>query len=432
MIGPRKISALTAISIVIANMIGTGVFTTLGFQVKEIASPFIILCIWILGGIVALSGALSYAELGAIFQRSGGEYLFLSKIYHPMMGFLAGFLSVTVGFAAPSAATAMALGKYFHYVFPMIPPLWISCCVAILVYALHLRSLRWESIFQNFFILVEILLILFFIVSGIEHIERPTLDFLLKPEDLAVFFSPPFALCFIYTMYSYSGWNAAAYIAGEIENPKKNIPLALILGSTIVVIIYTFLNAVFIFSVPRDQISGQIEVGAIVARKIFGEWGSRFAGFLIGVSLVSSLSAMAWTGPRVAAAIGEDYPFFRILSKRSKEGVPYVGLLLQALIMFCLLFSSSFAKIITYVEFALGLSTVVTVLGVIVLRLKAPELKRFYSTWGYPLTPLLYIIIESIILLQVFRQRPVESLLGLSTFLVGAIVYFFSTKSPSK
>ncbi|WP_134440716.1 APC family permease, partial [Methylacidiphilum caldifontis] len=246
--------------------------------------------------------------------------------------------------------------------------------------------------------------------------------------DFSVFFSPPFALCFIYTLYSYSGWNAAAYIAGEIKNPKKNIPLSLILGTTVVMIIYSLLNALFVFSVPKEQISGQIEVGAIVARQIFGNWGSRFAGFLIGISLLSSLSAMAWTGPRVAAAIGEDYPIFKILSKRSSKGVPYMGLILQALIMFSLLLSSSFARIITYVEFSLGLSTVLTVAGVIVLRFKEPTLKRFYSTWGYPFTPLLYVIVESVILLQVFRQRPIESLLGLSTFALGIIVYFFSVK----
>ncbi|QSR88645.1 amino acid permease [Methylacidiphilum caldifontis] len=428
MIGFKKISPLTAFSIVVANMIGTGVFTTVGFQIKEISSPFVILSIWVMGGIIALSGALCYAELGAIFQRSGGEYLFLSKIYHPIIGFLAGWLSVTVGFAAPSAATAMAMGKYFSYVFPGIPPLWISLFLSIFVYVFHLLSVRWESIFQNIFIVIEMGLILFFIFYGFGHIDVEKVNLLPQAGDFSVFFSPPFALCFIYTLYSYSGWNAAAYIAGEIKNPKKNIPLSLILGTTVVMIIYSLLNALFVFSVPKEQISGQIEVGAIVARQIFGNWGSRFAGFLIGISLLSSLSAMAWTGPRVAAAIGEDYPIFKILSKRSSKGVPYMGLILQALIMFSLLLSSSFARIITYVEFSLGLSTVLTVAGVIVLRFKEPTLKRFYSTWGYPFTPLLYVIVESVILLQVFRQRPIESLLGLSTFALGIIVYFFSVK----
>ncbi|WP_048810236.1 APC family permease [Candidatus Methylacidiphilum infernorum] len=428
MIGFKKISPLTAFSIVVANMIGTGVFTTVGFQIKEISSAFVILCIWIMGGIIALSGALCYAELGARFKRSGGEYIFLSKIYHPLLGFLAGWLSVTIGFAAPSAATAMALGKYFSYVFPTIPPLWISLFLSAFVYVFHLRSVSWESIFQNIFIVIEIGLIFFFIFNGIGHMDLRAADLLPKPAELSVFFSPPFALCFIYTMYSYSGWNAAAYIAGEIENPKKNIPLSLILGTTVVMIIYTLLNGIFVFSVPREQISGQIEVGAIVAKQIFGDWGSRFAGFLIGICLLSSLSAMAWIGPRVAAAIGEDYPVFRILSKRSSDGVPYVGLMLQGLIMFCLLLSSSFARIITYVEFSLGLSTVLTVLGVIVLRVKEPLAKGFYSTWGYPFTPLLYVIVESIVLLQVFRQRPIESLLGLSTFGVGVVVYFFSKR----
>src|SRR5436853_1050282 len=226
----RTVGFFTACGIVIANIIGTGVFTSLGFQVVDLKSGFALIMLWIVGGIAALCGALCYGELSAALPRSGGEYHFLSEIYHPALGFMAGFVSATVGFAAPIALAAMAFGKYFVGVFGVGSPVLLSFIVVWVVTAFHLGNLQVGSVFQNLSTLVKLLLITAFVAAGFFVESKQPISFLPAPGDTIMIFGAPFAVALGYVMYSYCGWNAAAYISGEIKQPEKNVPRSLLVG----------------------------------------------------------------------------------------------------------------------------------------------------------------------------------------------------------
>src|SRR5256884_8595031 len=274
----RTVGFYTACGIVIANIIGTGVFTSLGFQLADIQSGFALVMLWIVGGIAALCGALCYGELSAALPRSGGEYHFLSKIYHPALGFMAGFVSATVGFAAPIALAAMAFGKYFHGVFNFGSPLALSFVLVWIVAVFHFGNLRLGSVFQNLWTIVKLLLIAALIGAGLLVEPKQPLTFLPQASDTMSIFSGAFAVALVYVMYSYSGWNASSYIIGEVRNPERNVPRSLLIGTIIVMVAYVLLNAVFLATTPQNEMSGQLEVGLISGRHIFGDNGGRIVG----------------------------------------------------------------------------------------------------------------------------------------------------------
>jgi APA family basic amino acid/polyamine antiporter len=428
----RTIGFFTACAIVIANIIGTGVFTSLGFQLTDIHSGFALLMLWIVGGIAALCGALCYGELSAALPRSGGEYHFLSRIYHPAVGFMAGIVSATVGFAAPIALAAMAFGKYFQGVFGFGSPMLLSFAVVWLVALVHLGNLRLGSVFQNSWTLVKLLLIAVLIGAGFLVDPKQPISFLPEPGDTMSIFGAPFAIALVYVMYSYSGWNAAAYITGEIKRPEKNVPRSLLFGTLVVMVTYTALNAVFLMTTPAQELKGQLEVGLIAGTHIFGHDGGRIVGGIICVGLISAISSMTWIGPRVTMSMGEDNPLIRLLAKKNRGGVPANAILLQLLLVNLLLLTRSFEQVVIYIQFALLLCALLTVLGVIVLRQTRPELPRPYKVWAYPLPPLLFAIITVWMMIYLLRSNPVESLAGLATMLVGLLLYVLTGKRLHK
>ena len=253
--GFRKVGLITCTALALANMIGTGVFTSLGFQVPAIPSPFLILLVWALGGVVALCGALSYAELSAALPRSGGEYNFLSAIYHPAVGFMGGFISVTVGFSAPIALSAMALGKYMTAALPGIPAALVSVVAVVLLAAAHSLTVRASGNFQVVITSLKVGLITAFI--GLGFLLRGPFLFAPREGDFSLILGGPFAVSLMFVLYSYSGWNAAAYIIGEVREPQRTVPAALLLATVIVTILYVFLNAAFLASGPMDSFSGK-------------------------------------------------------------------------------------------------------------------------------------------------------------------------------
>ncbi|MBW4683183.1 MAG: amino acid permease [Microcoleus vaginatus WJT46-NPBG5] len=425
----RLISLFTAISIVVANMIGTGVFTSLGFQAADIKSGFALLCLWVIGGVFALCGALSYSELGAAMPRSGGEFHYLSKIYHPAIGFLSGWVSVTVGFAAPIAAAAMALGQYLSKVSPIFNPLLVASLTVIGVSIIHTSDRKLGSYFQNVFTVLKVLLIVFLVVSGLFIAQPQDINFLPAPGDMNVILSSPFAISLVFVMYSYSGWNASTYIASEVAEPEKNVPRSLIAGTLIVLVLYLLINFTFLYTAPIDELAGQLEVGYISATRIFGVSGGKIMSLLISFGLISSISSMVWAGPRVTQVIGEDIPFFKVLASTNKNGVPYHAILLQLSIVLVLVITSSFETVLTYLGFTLTLSSFITVLGVFVHRMKFPDAPRPYKTWGYPVTPLIFLGISAWMLIYILIDKPQESVAGLMTILVGLLVYFFVSKN---
>jgi APA family basic amino acid/polyamine antiporter len=428
----RTIGFVTACSIVIANIIGTGIFTSLGFQLNDIQSGFALLMLWVIGGIAALCGALCYGELAAAFPRSGGEYHFLSKIYHPALGFMAGFVSATVGFAAPVALAAMAFGHYFNGVFGVGSPVLLSFLIVWIVTGFHLRNLRVGSAFQNVSTLVKLLLIVALIGAGFFVQSRQPIIFLPAPGDKASILSGAFAVALVYVMYSYSGWNASAYISSEIKRPEKNVPRSLLAGTGVVIVIYVLLNAIFLATTPAEELKGQLEVALIAGKHIFGENGGRFAVAIICLGLVAAISSMTWIGPRVTMSMGEDHWLLRWLGGKNEHGIPINAVLLQLLFVNLLLLTQRFEDVVRYTQFSLLLCSLLTVLGVIVLRFTNPEITRPYRVWLYPIPPVVFSIITIWMMFYLLRSHTAESLAGLATALLGLLFYFCAQKRPDR
>jgi len=427
----RTVGFFTACGIVIANIIGTGVFTSLGFQVADIHSGFALLMLWIVGGIAALCGALCYGELSAALPRSGGEYHFLSEIYHPALGFMAGFISATVGFAAPIALAAMAFGKYFHGVFNFGSPILLSFVTVWIVALFHFGNLRLGSTFQNVWTLVKLLLIAALIGAGLLIEEKQPITFLPHAADTMAIFSGAFAVALVYVMYSYSGWNASSYIIGEVKNPERNVPRSLLVGTTIVMAAYVLLNAVFLATAPQDEMRGQLEVGLIAGKHIFGENGGRIVGAVICLGLISAISSMTWIGPRVTMSMGEDHWLLRFLGRKNAEGVPANAVLVQLLIVNLLLLTRSFELVVIYIQFALLLCSLLTVIGVVVLRMARPEIARPYRVWLYPIPPIVFAAITVWMMVYLLRSKTTESIAGLGTAIAGFLLYFCARRRVS-
>src|SRR5437016_9338378 len=424
----RTVGFVTACSIVIANIIGTGIFTSLGLQLNDIQSGFALLMLWVVGGIAALCGALCYGELAAALPRSGGEYHFLSKIYHPALGFMAGFVSATVGFAAPIALAAMAFGQYFNGVFSVGPPVVLSFVVVWIVTVFHVGNLRIGSAFQNVSTLVKLLLIGALIGAGFSVPSKQPISFLPAPGDKAAILSGAFAVALGYVMYSYSGWNASAYISSEIKRPEKNVPRSLVAGTGVVIVIYVLLNGVFLATTSAEELKGQLEVALIAGKHIFGESGGRFAGGVICLGLVAAISSMTWIGPRVTMSMGEDHWLLRLLGRKNENGIPTNAILVQLLIVNLLLLTQSFQDVVRYTQFSLLLCSLFAVLGVMVLRETRPQIARPYRVWAYPLPPIIFSVITIWMMVYLLRWKTIESLAGLATAIAGFLLYFCAGK----
>jgi len=427
----RTVGFLTACGIVIANIIGTGVFTSLGFQVADIQSGFALLMLWIVGGIAALCGALCYGELSAALPRSGGEYHFLSEIYHPAIGFMAGFISATVGFAAPIALAAMAFGKYFHGVFNSGAPILLSFLLVWIVALFHFGNLRLGSAFQNLWTVVKLLLIAALIGAGLLIDEKQPITFFPHAADTMSIFSGAFAVALVYVMYSYSGWNASSYIIGEVKNPEHNVPRSLLVGTIIVMVAYVLLNAVFLATTPQNEMRGQLEVGLIAGKHIFGENGGRIVGAVICLGLISAISSMTWIGPRVTMSVGEDHWLLRFLGRKNAEGVPATAVIVQLLIVNLLLLTHSFELVVVYIQFALLICSLLTVIGVVVLRRARPEIARPYRVWLYPAPPIIFAAITIWMMIFLLHSKTTESVAGLGTAIAGFLLYFCAGKRVS-
>jgi basic amino acid/polyamine antiporter, APA family len=427
----RTVGFFTACGIVIANIIGTGVFTSLGFQVADIQSGFALLMLWIVGGIAALCGALCYGELSAALPRSGGEYHFLSEIYHPAVGFMAGFISATVGFAAPIALAAMAFGKYFRGVFDFGSPVLLSFVLVWMVALFHFGNLRLGSAFQNLWTIVKLLLVGVLIGAGLLIEEKQPITFFPHAADTMSIFSGAFAVALVYVMYSYSGWNASSYIIGEVKNPERNVPRSLLAGTIIVIVAYVLLNAVFLATTPEVEMRGQLEVGLIAGKHIFGNNGGRIVGAMICLGLISAVSSMTWIGPRVTMSMGEDHWLLRFLGRKNTGGVPANAVLVQLLIVNLLLLTRSFELVVVYIQFALLLCSLLTVIGVIVLRASRPNVSRPYRVWLYPLPPLLFAGITIWMMIYLLISKTTESVAGMVTAIIGFLLYFCAGKRVS-
>lgn len=420
----RKIGWVTATALVIANMIGTGAFTSLGFQLQQTSNTWSILIIWTLGGIIALSGAFSYAELGAYFKRSGGEYHYLSELFHPLVGYLSGWVSLTVGFAAPIALAAMAMSNYLEALIGMDTRIFATLVIGTIT-LVHTFNIRYSSIFQNYATLFKVLIILIFIIAG----------FIFSSSDHAFdwsdswqleLLSPAFAVSLIFVTYSYTGWNAAVYILDEIRDIRRNLPRALISGTLVVLVLYVLLQLVFLKHGSLVQLQGEVEVGSVAAINLFGNTGGYIVSIAIAIFLVSSISAMIWVGPRVTHVMSEDYRLWRLLISRNKQNIPVRAIWFQSGLSLVMIWTGTFEQVLIYCGFILLLFSALAVSGTFVMRVK--RLKLPYRNPTHPWLPAIFLIASAWILVFLIGEKPMESLLGLFNLVLGLLTFYISKK----
>jgi len=414
----RQLGLATATALVVANMIGTGVFTTSGFLLADLRSPWIVLAAWTVGGVIATLGALSYGALARRIPESGGEYLFLSRTLHPAAGYLAGWVSLLVGFSAPLAAAAFAFGDYSkHWLTAWSPKVSGTLLLAVFTF-LHAADVRRGAWVQNVAVLLKVALIVLFVGFAAAQLETPARtasgDFPLAA----------FGVSLVWISFSYSGWNAAIYIGGEVHDPERNLPRSLLWGAVMVMIIYLALNAVFVFSAPVEALAGKLAIGRIAGEHLGGPLLANAVTALVALTLVSSVSSMVMAGPRVYARMAEDGYLPRWL--RTEEGPPRPAIYLQCGLALLLLWTATFESLLTYIGFTLGLSTAATVLGLVRLRLREGV---NFRVPGWPWVPALFLL--SVLGMTAFSiaRRPVESLLGLATIGIGLLAWWFGRNS---
>ena len=415
--------------LVIANMIGTGVFTSLGYQLLDIRSAPVILLLWTLGGVIALCGALCYAELGAALPRSGGEYNFVGRIYHPAAGFVSGWISITVGFSAPTAAVAIAAAKYAQSVWLGLSETAFAAALVLLTGAIHLGSRRGSAFFQQVVTGIKVLVIVALVAAV--WITLPSwqpLRWTPTLEDLPLIGSGGFAIALIYVNYAYTGWNAATYIGGEFDNPGRVLPKALIIATSSVMLLYLLLHVMFLSAAPMDAMAGRIEIGYVVVEYSFGVSAAKVIGVILSLLLVSTISAMLLAGPRALYVIGRDFSAFRWLGQENRYSVPANAVVLQIALTLLLIVTSTFDSIIIFSGAILALNSLVTVLGVWVLRMREPDLPRPFKVPLYPLPLIIFAALSLWTLVHLIGQRPVEGAMALGLIVLGLVFYAVSRK----
>jgi APA family basic amino acid/polyamine antiporter len=419
------------ITLVIANMSGTGVFTSLGYQVGSIPSGFAILVLWAIGGVVALSGAFTYAEISTTLQKSGGEYHYLGKIFHPALGFISGWMSLLVGFAGAISAVALAIGEYSHTLLGVSNKL-IAIFAIVLVSTVHWFGVKTGGAVQNFLTSMKLLLILFFCIAPFFVADeiKSGISFWPQAGDTDLILSASFAVSLVFVVYAYTGWNAAAYIAGNLENPSKNLPRSLIIGTLTVTIVYLALNAMFLYSASFSELNGKNDIGNVVAYKLFGDKIGLAFSSVFSIALLSTLSAMTIAGPRVLEAMGDDYPKLKTFATTNRFDMPYLAILTQAGWAIFLVLVSSFKEIIQYISVSLSIFSMATVLGIFILRRKHSAEKRVYSVPFYPLPPIIFSVCTCWMIYYVTKNDPWIILYSMATMVPGLIIYFAISKKP--
>jgi APA family basic amino acid/polyamine antiporter len=435
----RRLGLFSATNLVVANMIGTGVFTTSGFILERLGDPWSLLLCWLAGGALALAGALCYGELGANLPRAGGEYVFLRQSLGPAWGFLAGWVSLVVGFSAPIAASAIALAAYLLpalgletawrwelaagglTLLRLSPQAMVAVGAIAALSLVHGAGLVLGARVQNSLTLLKLVVLAAFLAGGFWW-GRGSWGHLAAGPALGGALSGEFAVALIFVSFAYSGWNAAAYLGGEITDPARNIPRALVMGAGLVTALYLAINLLYLYALPPGELAGVLEVGAAAAAALFGPAAGAWFSLAIALGLLSVLSAMIVAGPRVYYAMAADGLFLRSLARVSRRGTPAASIGCQAAIAVLMVLTASFDALLIYIGFTLSLFAALTVAGLMVLRRRG-RLTAAYRTPGYPLTPVAFILASLWIVVHSLATSPAAPLFGLATMALGLGVY---------
>jgi APA family basic amino acid/polyamine antiporter len=434
----RKIGPFTATSIVVANIIGAGIFTTTGYVAGMLPNGAWVIGCWIFGGLIAVSGALCYAELATRMPEVGGEYVYLKKLYHPALGFLTGWTSLFAGFSAPIAASALGFAGYmFNGLQNRLPALsdaevlfYKKTSAILIILALtgvHYLGIRLGSVVQNLLTGVKIAIVLGLASSGLVLARWSGSAMTLNGGGSPGSFALGTAMMLV--MFAYSGWNATAYVAGELKDPRRTLPLSLLTGTGIVIVLYLAVNLFILQAVPYQKLRGMEEVVKQASVLAFGSWIGNLLGLLTGLALLSSLSAYIILGPRVYYAMAKDRLFPPLASRlHPRYGVPGISILIQGVIAVLMVVLGTIEQIAYYVGFALGVFPWLAVAGIYVARKNGIGEISAAKVWGYPLVPAFYLLSSLALMIVAFANRPFASAVALATIALGVPCYFLWVK----
>jgi basic amino acid/polyamine antiporter, APA family len=438
----RGLSAWDGALLTIGSVVGTGIFITTGDIARVLPSAGWIMAVWLVGGLLTLAGALTYAELGALYPRAGGLYHFLKEAYSPLWGFLYGWASFLVIMSGGIAALAVGFGEYLGSFFPFFStrnvlvtvPLgdwtWrlsggqLAAAAAILVLtAINYLGLREGAVVQNALTVVKVAAIVLFAGVGF-LVPQPVPGAPAHPLPPLVL-PAAFGVGMIAVLWTYDGWYGLTFSAGEVRNPARSLPLGLIGGTLAVMALYALLNLVYLRALPVGDIAATPRIGEAAAAALFGHVGGRLVALAVVVSTLGCLSATILYSSRIYLPMARDGVFFRSLAAvHPRHHVPGRSLWSQSLWAMVLALSGSYDQLYTYTVFAAVLFHVATGAAVFVLRRRRPELPRPYRVWGYPVVPALFLLASGVLVVNTAVEKPVESLLGLGLVALGVPAYF--------
>ncbi len=414
-----KLGLRSASGLVVASMIGTGVYTTSGLMLAEGRTPLGVLAVWLVAGLLSLAGALSYAELASVYPESGGEYALLSRVFHPSVGFVAGVASIVLGFAAPIAACGIAFARYADAALGVDAGPWLEKAIAIAVVlavsVAHAREHPRTQHAQDLLTYGKLALAVLFVVAGVLSPTLVPSRLLDPPLHAHELLEPSFAYGIVLVSFAYTGWNAAVYVGGEVHDAKRTLPRALGLGTLAVTLLYLALNALFLASAPRGEL-GVVEIAHVAATHLFGSVAGRVLSSVIAFGLLSTIGAFVLTGTRVYAAMGRDHPLL------GKIAPLRWALIVQAGLAVVMILTSSFDLLLGSVGVTLSLSSALTVTGVFVVRRRGlPE--GAYRTLGYPITPLAFVVLSLGTIVWAIDYDPAVAIWGGLSIATGLLLY---------
>ena len=427
---PRQIGWFTAGCVLVSNVVGSGIFTTTGFMARDLGHPGLILSIWVMGALIALAGALSYSELGAALPVAGGEYVYLRRAYGPFVGFLSGWTSFTIGFGAAIAAGAVSFTAYLLQLFPLddegdMRSTAIALALLWSITGFHLAGVGPGGWLQRTLTVLKVGAILLLIAAGLivgngdwEHLRLTNTH---PAPGIG-----PYMVSLVFALYAYSGWNAAAYLAGEITDPARTIPRTMIGGTLFVALLYLVLNGFYFYALPVTELAKEPILPAAdkVARVLLGLEAGRFVTALLCLSIAGAVSAMVWAGPRVYYAMARDGLIPSLFAETpGMDRTPIHAILLQSLWASVLILSGSFERLVVYSGTVLMIFSALAVGAMPLLRRQEPNLPRPYRTPFYPFVPGFYLLVSTVIVGSALYERPVEGCLGIATVLAGTPLY---------
>ncbi len=448
----RQLGVVSATALVVSNIIGVGIFTSTGYLAMDLGDPKLVLVIWVVGALCAMAGAFCYSELGVNFPSSGGEYVYLTRAFGPTWGFMTGWLSFVAGFAAPIATNALACAAYLAYFYPSWKdqkaawvfgsgfftikiggPQIFGVFLVLIFTGLNIVGLRWSARVQNFLTGTKLVVIFSLIVLGLTVGDGNWGNFtqVIERSNPSRSVTEQFALSLFWIYVSYSGWNAATYVAEELKDPVRTLPLALALGTTIAAVLFLLLNVVYIYASPMGVMKGVDAIGSLTAERLFGKEAAGVFSALMAVGLLASVNSMVTIGPRVYYAMARNGAFFAAAAKVHPRFHTPVNSIIWQGVMTLVMLLTPFMDLMKYIGFTLNISAVLAVSSLFFLRNRPGWQKLKVVDFMFPLVPAVFILVGLWITYQGLRQEPTISFAGLGTVALGALIYHFRIKGKT-